>query len=277
LTPSEVNSWCGIEGAFEVTGTDTPEGIRCKVSGEDSGKIYGFYVSARDSSGNETLLRGGSPYFACRGPATLDANHYITLSWQGSPNASGCNVYAVNTSDARQVNRIATGVNCSSSGTYRVTSYPESFPIRETERLYNRSIAFLLKGKEVDFQYGTPLKGFSDKGITKDWGIDKRGVADFSGLKLGTSGSELSEIKIYSTASIAPTAVPATACLDQTFALEGVTVADRVSSLTPPGTLGNISINACILARDILTLHFCNPSASDPVPPRGVYSVLAIH
>ena len=71
----------------------------------------------------------------------------------------------------------------------------------------------------MDFQYGTPLKGFSDKGITKDWGIDKRGVADFSGLKLGTSGSELSEIKIYSTASIVPTAVPATACLDQTFAL----------------------------------------------------------
>ena len=44
---------------------------------------------------------------------------------------------------------------------------------------------------------------------------DKRGVAGFSGLKLGTSGSELSEIKIYSTASIVPTAVPATGCLDQ--------------------------------------------------------------
>jgi hypothetical protein len=68
---------------------------------------------------------------------------------------------------------------------------------------------------------------------------------------LGTSGSELSEIKIYSTASIVPMALPATACLDQTFALEGVTVADRLSSVTPPGTLGNISINAYILARDI--------------------------
>jgi hypothetical protein len=94
---------------------------------------------------------------------------------------------------------------------------------------------------------------------------------------LGTSGSELSEIKIYSTASIVPTAVPATACLNQSFALEGVAVADRVSSVTPPGTLGNISINDYILARDILTLHFCNPNASDAVPPRGVHSVLAIH
>ena len=118
-------------------------------------------------------------------------------------------MYAVNTSDARQVNRIATGENCSSSGTYRVTSYPESFPIRETELVQSvdRLLLEMLRGKEVGFQYGTPLKGFRDKGITKDWGIDKRGVADFSGLKLGTSGSELSEIQIYSTASIVPTAV----------------------------------------------------------------------
>jgi hypothetical protein len=55
-------------GGAEVTGTDTLESIRCKVSGKDSGKIYRFYVSARDSSGNETLLRGGSPYFAVVGP-----------------------------------------------------------------------------------------------------------------------------------------------------------------------------------------------------------------
>ena len=109
------------------------------------------------------------------------------------------------------------------------------------------------------------------------WGREISGSSGFSGLKLGTSGSELSEIKIYSTASIVPTAVLATARLDQTFALAGVTVVDRVSSVTPPGTLGNISINAYILARDILTLHFCNPSASDAGPPRGVYSVLAIH
>jgi hypothetical protein len=68
LTPCEVNSWCGMEGIFEVTGTDTPEGIRCKVSGEDSGKIDQFYVSARDSSGNETLLRGGFRILLVVGP-----------------------------------------------------------------------------------------------------------------------------------------------------------------------------------------------------------------
>jgi hypothetical protein len=277
VTPCGVNSWCGMEGALEVTGTDTPEGISCTVTGGGSRKIYGFYISAQDSSGNETLLRGGSPYFACHGPSTLDASHYLTLNWLGSPNASSCNVYAVNTNDARQVKRIATHVNCASSGTHRVTSYPESFPIKTPESLYNKTLAFLLRGKELDFQYGTPLNGFSDKGITKTWGIDTRGTADFSGLKLGASGSDLSQMKIYSTSSITPTAVPATTCSDQTFALEGVTTADRVSNVTPPGTLGNISINAYILARDTLLLHFCNPSAFGVSPPRGIYSLLAVH
>ena len=277
VTPCGVNSWCGMEGALEVTGTDTPEGLSCTVTGEDSRKIYGFYISAQDSSGNETLLRGGSPYFACHGPSTLDASHYLTLKWLGSPNASSCNVYAVNTNDARLVKRIATHVNCASSGTYRVTSYPESFPIGTPESLYNKTLAFLFRGKELDFQYGMPLNGFSDKGIKKTWGIDTRGTADFSGLKLGASGSDLSQMKIYSTSSITPTAVPAATCMDQTFALEGVTIADRVSNVTPPGMLGNISLSAYISARDTLLLHFCNPSASSVSPPRGIYSVLAVH
>ena len=221
VTPCGVNSWCGMEGALEVTGTDTPEGLSCTVTGEDSRKIYGFYISAQDPSGNETLLRGGSPYFACHGPSTLDASRYLTLNWLGSPNASSCNVYAVNTNDARLVKRIATHVNCASSGTYRVTSYPESFPIRTPESLYNKTLAFLFRGKELDFQYGMPLNGFSDKGITKTWGIDTRGTADFSGLKLGASGSDLSQMKIYSTSSITPTAVPAATCMDQTLHWRG--------------------------------------------------------
>jgi hypothetical protein len=168
-------------------------------------------------------------------------------------------------------------VNCASSGTYRVTSYPESFPIKAAESLYNKTLAFLLRGKEVDFQYGTPLNGFRDEEITKTWGIDTRGNADFFGLKLGASGSNLSQIKLYSTSSIAPTAVPAATCADQTFALEGVTIADRLSNVTPPGMLGNISLSAYISAQDTLLLHFCNPSASRVSPPRGIYSVLAVH
>jgi len=277
VTPCGVNSWCGMEGALEVIGTDTPEGISCTVTGGDGRRIYGFYISAQDSSGNETLLRGGSPYFACRGPSALDASHYLTLNWLGSPNASSCNVYAINTSDARQVKRIATHVSCASSGTYRVTSYPESFPIKTVVSSYNKTLAFLFRGKDVDFQYGTPLNGFSDKGITKTWAIDSGGAANFTGLKLGASGSGLSQMKIYSTASITPAAVGAATCSDQTFALEGVTTADRVSNVTPPGALGNISINAYISARDKLLLHFCNPGASSVSPPRGIYSVLAVH
>ena len=276
VTPCGLNSWCGMEGALEVTGTDTPEGISCTVIGGDNRKIYGFYISAQDSSGNETLLRGGSPYFACHGPSTLDANHYLTLNWLGSPNASSCNVYAVNTNDARQVKRIASRVNCVSSGNYQVTSYPDSFPIKTIESLYNKTLAFLFRGKELDFQYGTPLNGFRDKGTTKTWGIDTDGIADFSGLKVGASGSELSTMKIYSTSFITPTTVAAASCSDQTFVLEGATVADRVSNVTPPGMLGNISVNAYISTQNTLLLHFCNSSMTSTVPPPGVYSVLAV-
>jgi hypothetical protein len=277
VTPCGINSWCGMEGALEVTGTDTPEGISCTVTGGDNSRIYGFYISAQDSSGNETLLRGGSPYFACRGPSTLDVSHYLTLNWLGSPNASSCNVYALNTADAREVKRIATHVSCASSGTYRVTSYPVSFPIKTMESLYNKTLAFLFRGKELDFQYGTPLNGFSDKGITKIWAIDSGGAASFTSLKLGASGSGLSQMNIYSTTVVAPTVVRGATCSDQTFKLEGVTIADRVSNVTPPDVLGNISINAYISARDTLLVHFCNPGASSVSPPRGIYSVLAVH
>jgi hypothetical protein len=276
LTPCEINSWCGMEGAFEVTGTDTPEGIECKSSGE-SIKTYGFYISALDSSGNETLLRGASPYFPCQGPSRLDANHYVTLTWLGSPNAASCNVYAVNINDARQVNRIATRVNCSAPVAYQVTSYPDTFPIKTIVSSYNKTLAFLFRGKELDLQYGTAINGFSDKGKTKTWGIDKEGAVNFSGLTVGASGTNLSQVRIFSTGSVAPAAVPAATCADQTFVLAGVTAADRVSNITPPGVLGNISINAYISARDTLLLHFCNPSASPAVPPPGIYSVLAVH
>jgi len=277
VTPCGINSWCGMEGALEVTGTDTPEGISCTVTGGDNRKIYGFYISALDSTGNETLLRGGSPYFACHGPSTLDASHNLTVNWLGSPNASGCNVYAVNTADALQVNRIATDIPCSSSGTFQVNSYPNTFPIKSPKSPYNKTLVLLYRGKEIDFQYGTPLNGFSDKGIAKTWSIDSKGAANFTGLKLGASGSSLAQMKIYSTASITPTTVRSATCSDQTFALEGVTAVDRVSNVTPPGELGNISINAYISARDTLLLHFCNPSATSVSPPRGVYSVLAVH
>jgi hypothetical protein len=277
VTPCGINSWCGMEGALEVAGTDTPEGISCGVVGGDFSKIYGFYVSALDSSGNETLLRGGSPYVACHGPSNFDATHYLLLKWLGSPSASRCNVYAVDTADALHVNRIATDVRCSSSGAYQVNSYPKTFPIQTLKSPYNKTLALLFRGKEMDLQYGTPVNGFSDKGVTKTWSVDSAGGAYFTRLRVGAAGSSLSQMKVYSTASIAPVAIGAASCSDQTFALKGVSPADRVSNVTPPGALGNISVNSYISAEDTLLLHFCNPGSSSVTPPRGIYSVLAVH
>lgn len=277
VTPCGLNSWCGMEGALEVAGINTPEGISCTVIGDNRNRLYGFYISAQDRSGNETLLRGGSPYFPCRGPSILDATHYLTLTWLGSPDASSCNVYAVNTNDARQVQRIATNLNCVSSTTYRVTSYPDSFPIKTIQSLYNKTLAFLFRAKEIDFQYSTPLNGFSDKGMMKTWSIDAMGTADFKGLKLGDSGSRISQMKIFATSFVTPLPVPTATCSDQTFALDGVTTADRVLSVTPPGQLGNISMNAYISTPDLLLLHFCNFGKSSTSPPQGIYSILAVH
>jgi len=120
-------------------------------------------------------------------------------------------------------------------------------------------------------QFGTPLRGFSDKGVTQTFSLSSKG------LQLGGSGSTLSQMTLYSTASIAPSAVRAASCADQTFPLKGATTADRISNLVPPAALGNVSLNGYISAPDTLLLHFCNPSGSSATPPAGVYSILAVH
>jgi hypothetical protein len=142
---------------------------------------------------------------------------------------------------------------------------------------YNKTLAFLFRGKELDFQYGTPLNGFSDNGVTKTWSVDSGGAANFTGLKLGASGSgPLPNENLFNCVCRSHGGRRGD-LLRSNVCFRGVTTADRVSNVTPPCVLGNISINAYISARDTLLLHFCNPSASIASPPRGIYSVLAVH
>ena len=94
------------------------------------------------------------------------------------------------------------------------------------------------------------------------------------------AGSALSQLKIFRTASVPKTSVPAQRCnTDVTAAIaNGLTPEDKISSVTPPGPLGNLSINAYAAAGDSqLILHFCNAAMTIGNVPAGIYSFLAVH
>jgi hypothetical protein len=269
-TPCALNSWCGMEGGYEVVGVNSPVGFGCRVTGNDTSAVHSYYISGVDVAGNETILRNSGNASTCHGPASFDGSHYETLTWLASPNAAKYNLYAANPRNpGNQINRIATGIVGTS---YRFNGpYPTTWPITGEKNLFNNTLSHIFRGKDMELQFGTPLRGFSDKGVTQTFSLSSKG------FQLGGSGSTLSQMTLYSTASIAPSAVRAASCADQTFPLKGATTADRISNLVPPAALGNVSLNGYISARDTLLLHFCNPSGSSATPPAGVYSILAVH
>jgi hypothetical protein len=97
-----------------------------------------------------------------------------------------------------------------------------------------------------------------------------------STLTLG-SGSALSQMRIYSTTSVAAASVPAQGCINITQTIDGLTASDLITGLAPPKPLGNLSLNAYGRAANQLTLHFCNPTTAVVGIPVGVYSFLAVH
>jgi hypothetical protein len=90
-------------------------------------------------------------------------------------------------------------------------------------------------------------------------------------------GSALSRMKIYSTPAVATANVAAQSCRDVTQAVPELTTSDLITGITPPKSLGNLSLNAYASAADTITLHFCNPTASGVGIPSGVYSFLSVH
>ena len=73
------------------------------------------------------------------------------------------------------------------------------------------------------------------------------------------------------------THVPPQNCVDVVGEAKGLTKSDQISSITPPGKLGNLSLNAYPADDDAIVLHFCNPSSSEVITPAGAYSFLAVH
>jgi hypothetical protein len=268
-TSCSLDSWCAMEGGYEVVGVHSPDGLSCTVTGGDTRAVHRYYISGVDAAGNETILRNYGNASTCYGPATFDGGHYETLTWLASPNAASYSIYAASPNDpGNKVNQIASGIVGTS---YQFKGpYPTSWPIKGEKNPLNKTLRHIFRGEDLELQFGTPLKGFSDKGVTQTFSLSSKG------LQLGASGTMVTQMALYSTASITPAAVSATSCSDQTFPLKGVMPADRISNIVPPGALGNVSLNGYISSSQTLLLHFCNPSGSSATPPVGVYSILAV-
>ena len=100
-------------------------------------------------------------------------------------------------------------------------------------------------------------------------------INDGSSFTLG-NGSPLSQMKIYSVNNLPVSHVPPQSCVDVIGKANGVTKSDQITSITPPGRLGNLSLNAYPAGEDSIILHFCNPSGSEAITPAGAYSFLAV-
>jgi hypothetical protein len=100
-------------------------------------------------------------------------------------------------------------------------------------------------------------------------------ISDGNSFTLG-DGSPLSQMKIYSVKNVPASHVPPQSCVDVVGEAKGLTKSDQIASITPPGRLGNLSLNAYPADESAIILHFCNPSGSKEITPSGAYSFLAV-
>jgi len=90
-------------------------------------------------------------------------------------------------------------------------------------------------------------------------------------------GSPLSQMKMYSLKNMPASHVPPQSCVDVVGEAKGLSKSDQITSITPPGRLGNLSLNAYAADEGTIVLHFCNASSSEAITPPGAYSFLALH
>jgi hypothetical protein len=100
-------------------------------------------------------------------------------------------------------------------------------------------------------------------------------ISEGNSFTLG-DGSPLSQMKIYRVNRIPASRVPAQSCVDIVVDAKGLTKSDQIASVSPPGKLGNLSVNAYAADEGVVVLHFCNPSTFEVVTPLGAYSFLAV-
>jgi len=94
-------------------------------------------------------------------------------------------------------------------------------------------------------------------------------------IQVGPAGTPVSQMSSFETGSITPAAVAGNSCADQSFAVNGLLADDRITQVTPPAPLRNLSLNG-YAASGAVVLHFCNPTNAADTPPRGSYAFFAV-
>lgn len=95
------------------------------------------------------------------------------------------------------------------------------------------------------------------------------------GIAAGSSGTELTQIKVYSQ-TITPASVAAATVAEQTFTVTGLTTADKV--IVNPAAIANATGIAGfrVSAADTLAVRFVNPTAGALTPTAGTWQIIAI-
>lgn len=95
------------------------------------------------------------------------------------------------------------------------------------------------------------------------------------GIAAGSSGTEISQIRVYSQ-TITPASVATITVAEQTFTVTGLTTADKVFVNT--AAISN-AVGICgvrVSAADTLAVRFVNPTAGSLTPTAGTWTIVAI-
>jgi len=97
-----------------------------------------------------------------------------------------------------------------------------------------------------------------------------------AGIKIGNATpTAITNIRVY-TPALTPAAIAAASVSEQTFAVAGLTTADKVLVNGPaPGT-NPPAVHARVSTADTLAVTFINPTAGTATPTSGTFSVVAI-
>lgn len=129
-------------------------------------------------------------------------------------------------------------------------------------------------GSDADVGIQVVPKGLGRVAVTAN-GLDVTGTATVSTSLAVGAGTAVTKIAAYAP-SLTPASVAADTSAEQTFAVTGLTTADKVIVNGPTPAAGTGIVNAWVSAADTLALTFMNATAAAVTPTAGTYTVVAI-
>lgn len=97
----------------------------------------------------------------------------------------------------------------------------------------------------------------------------------FPTVAIGTAGTPVTQIRVYSQ-SVTPASVSPATAAEQTFTVTGLTTADKVF-MNPAATGNATGVCSCrVTASNTIGITFVNPTAGALTPGSGTYTFVAI-